>query len=117
MELFIDSILIPAVKAIVGIVTAVVLPVASAKGIGYLNRRFKLEIDKSEEAKLERIIADAVHYTEATLIGEQAGKAKRETAMQDIMRRATEASIDVGEDIVRAKLEKILHWERIKKVA
>ena len=113
MDVLMESVVVPAITSIIGLFTAVVLPVITVKLVRYLNRKWALDIDMREQAKLQDLATDIVHKTEA-LVGGGRGKEKMQLALPELVEKAAAVGIDIAEDIARAKLEKVLRWEEIK---
>lgn len=109
----VTNVVAPVVASVVGLVTAVVVPLVGTRLVGYLNRRWKMDIDEREQAKIEALAVDAVHLAEAT-VGPGSGKQKLAQALPALIEKAADAGIDIGEDVARAKIEKALTGERIK---
>ena len=113
MEMLVDSVVIPVVSAVLGTFFSVALPILIIKGVRYLNRAWKLDIDMREQAKLQDLAADIAYKTEA-LVGGGRGKEKMDLALPELVEKAAAVGIDIAEDVARAKLEKVLRWEDIK---
>ena len=104
----------PVVLSVVGLVTSVMVPLLGSRLTGYLNRRWKMDIDEREQAKVEALAVDVVHLAEGTL-GPGGGKEKLRQALPQLIEKAADAGIDIGEDVARAKIEKVLVTEGIKR--
>lgn len=106
-----EHVIVPAVTSILGLVATIVAPVLTAKLVRYLNRRWNLDIDAREENLLRGFASEIVHNVEAQL-GPSRGEEKLRQAILELGSRAAAIGIDVGEDVLRAKIESALHWER-----
>jgi hypothetical protein len=111
VDYLLTHIVLPLVSTVLGLVATIVVPVMTARGVKYLNRRWKLDIDERESHQLERLASDVVHLAEAQL-GAGGGKAKLAAAMRGLGGRAAQIGVDVGEDVARAKIEKALRGMR-----
>ncbi len=97
----------PVVVSVVGLVTATLIPLLGRRFAKYANRKWSLDIDEREQAKLDAIAVDVVHLVEAQL-GPGNGKQKLAQALPALIEQAAAAGIDIGEDVARAKLERAL---------
>ena len=112
MEWMLTHVVAPVVSTVLGVVATVVLPVLTARGVAYLSRRWRLDIDARESARLEALAVDIVHKVEAQL-GAGRGADKLGEAMRELVAQAAVIGLDVAEGVARAKIEKALHDEQI----
>ena len=106
-----DAVVVPIVSAVVGLVATVAAPLLTSRAVRYLNRRWKLDIDAKEQARVEALATEVVFAVEAQLKGPGRSAEKMAAAVRELTTRATQAGLVIGEDAARAKLEKVLGRE------
>ena len=113
METILASMTAPLVEGMATLLLAV-LTWGIQRMVRQANRRWKLDIDLREQAQLEGLAADAVHFVEATVTGKGRGGEKLTTAVGELQAKAVVAGIDITGDVARRKIEKALHETGIK---
>ena len=112
-EFISEALLAPLVQALGGLVVIVLLWVVRLL-VKKANQKWNLDIDLREQQLLEALAGDVVHYVEATIPGQKRGEEKRDVALKDLVARAAQVGLDIGEDVARRKIEKALSRDGLK---
>lgn len=105
-----EHVVAPIILSVVGITTGVLIPMLGMK----LKKKFELEIDEKEQAKLDAIAVDTVHLVEATIMGAGKNKEKLAAGLRELSEKAADAGISIATKTAQAKIEKALTTEGIR---
>ena len=91
-------------------IIAAAMPVAIAFGANYLRKRFGLEISKAQQGQLAELAEQAVLTTSQVLRSEP-GSTKREAAVRQLQKRASEVGLKLANDaageLVEASVDRL----------